>query len=120
SAWPSSIRCSPSSRVSPGGRDDLPGARHRLLPVPHRGRPHRVPASRGYGADRADRVPGAGAMSGDREWRVSWQREGRRRKFVTFKTRASAERRATRVAGETEDDLHWMCDEGHGYTNLGP
>jgi len=59
-------------------------------------------------------------MSGDREWRVSWQREGRRRKFVTFKTRASAERRATRVAGETEDDLHWMCDEGHGYTNLGP
>lgn len=56
----------------------------------------------------------------DKEYRVSWKREGRRRRYVTFQSRASAERRAARVAGETDDDLHWMCDESHGYSAGGP
>ena len=56
----------------------------------------------------------------DKEYRVSWKREGRRVKHVTFKRRAAAEKRASRVANETDDDLHWMCDEGHGIYGRGP
>jgi hypothetical protein len=54
------------------------------------------------------------------EYRVGWKREGRRRKWVSFVTLAAAERRVARIAGETDADLHWMCDERHGYTAGGP
>jgi len=46
------------------------------------------------------------------EYRVSWKRDGLRRKSRTFIRRATAERHAEMLRN---GDPHWRCDEGHGY-----